>query len=250
MRIATIFGLLFLVNTCHGSAWRACARVGAGSRHEAASAKMPRNPLANARFQLFHSSTKGIPEACLPVHFGAIINFAGASAVPVGAGPFRDDSLSRKNNSAPDGFSLGLPGRRSGCSPPARHRRLRRKSALLLANLPRSRRRGFTRIIDRDSLRPRTCTRARRFSMVRLSQRSFQAVAAERSCLVNSGFALYGSSPESRSRITPKPLLAVSRSALDGNRQFRNSRLDQRKCCGESSRPWISRRAIASFVLP
>src|SRR6267154_6768492 len=95
MRIAAIFGSSFSTLVTEGFGG-ACARVGAAP-DRSASAKMPRNPLATPDFMFPFAQTKGSTAALPALSTLAVsCNLAGASAVPVGAVPFVNDSLQEK----------------------------------------------------------------------------------------------------------------------------------------------------------
>src|ERR1700674_61495 len=246
MRIAAIFGSSFPtpVTEVLGGA---CARVGAAPVRSA-SAKMPRNPLATPDFMFPFAQTKG-STAVLPAlsTLALSCSLAGASAVPVGAAPFVNDSLQEK-------YSRQMLF--AGIGPEGQRRLLASRAAIVgcgaigaaAANLLVRAGVGYMRIIDRDFVEPSNLQRQTLFDESDARNVLPKAVAAERKLRsINSGVAVEGLVADLCPR-NAEALLGGVDLLLDGTDNF-ETRFLMNDVAVESSRPWIYAAGVASYGL-
>src|SRR5260370_30142499 len=157
----------------------ACACVGAAPVRRA-SAKIPRNPLATPDFMFPFAQTKGSTAALPALSTLALsCSLAGASAVPVGAVPFVNDSLQEK-------YSRQMLF--AGIGPEGQQRLLASRAVIVgcgaigaaASNLLFPAVVGYRRIIDRDFVDPSNLQRQTLFDASDALNVLPKAVAAER----------------------------------------------------------------------
>src|SRR6266436_278647 len=246
MRIATIFGSSFsiLVTEVLGGA---CARVGAAPVRSA-SAKMPRNPLAQPDFMYPFAQTKP-STAALPVlsTLALSCSLVGASAVPAGTVPFVNDSLQEK-------YSRQMLF--AGIGPEGQQRLLASRAAIVgcgaigaaAANLLVRAGVGHIKIIDRDFVEASNLQRQSLFDESDALNVLPKAVAAERKLRsINSSVAIEGVVAD-LSPLNAQALLDGADLLLDGTDNF-ETRFLINDVAAKSGRPWIYAAAVGSYGL-
>src|SRR5467141_860723 len=246
MRIATIFGSSFATPSTEVPCG-VCACVGAAPVRSA-SAKMPRNPLAQPDFMYPFAQTKP-STAALPVlsTLALSCSLVGASAVPAGAVPFVNDSLQEK-------YSRQMLF--SGIGPEGQQRLLASRAAIVgcgaigaaAANLLVRAGVGYIRIIDRDFVEPSNLQRQTLFDESDALNALPKAVAAQRKLRsINSGVAVEGVVADLSPR-NAEALLGGVDLLLDGTDNF-ETRFLINDVAVKSGRPWIYAAGVASYGL-